>query len=265
MHRLQPHARRAFSIALPFVMTAIFTLALLGLARVNTGMNMASTSQKTSLSQNLREAIGTFVNNNALKIAFINNEPRFLLGVSGTELAGVHAKNGTLRFGDQEVVFGSHFANNDDLKQIFGSSTLKKVGVLEKTGTTLDWLTIMNKKTFESLPSHGEIRTVSTSGELKLFLVTATSTLAVFPTPLQESLAHVGEEMVLDGVTHQTVALGVRLAKKLQDASSPSKPHARFENLLGKKAVVIEVLPETHTLLDEAYFVGSAFSLHGGM
>ena len=257
--------RRAISITFPLIMTAIFTLALLGLARLSAGMDMTNTSQKAALSQNLRDSIGSFINNNTLKVVFINHEPRFLLGVSGTELAGVQATSGTLRFADQDVVLGARLAKSNTMEQIFGSSTLKQVGVLQETATELDWLAVMNKKTLNDLPYQAEVRTVSTPAGLKLFLITATSTLDVFPTAIQPSLQHVGEETVLDGVSYQTVALGSRLAKKLQDAKSPSKPHDRFENLLGKQAVVVEVLPETHTLLDEMYFVGEVFHLNSGM
>ncbi len=263
--QLSPAIRRTLSATSFLLMTAIFTLVLLALARVSAGMDMTATSQKVALSQNLRDSIGSFINNNTLRVRFIRNEPRFFLGVSGTELAGVQATSGTLRFADQDVVVGARLAKGNTLEQIFGSSTLKQVGVLNETATELDWLAIMNKKTLSDLPHQEEVRTVSTPAGLKLFLITATSTLDVFPVAIQPSLQHVGEETALDGVSYQTIALGSQLAATLQRANLPSKPHDRFENLLGKKAVVVEVLPETHTLLDEMYFVGSVFHLNGGM
>ena len=115
--RLRPHMRRAISITFPLIMTAIFTLALLGLARLSAGMDMTNTSQKAALSQNLRDSIGSFINNNTLKVVFINHEPRFLLGVSGTELAGVQATSGTLRFADQDVVLGARLAKSNTMEQ----------------------------------------------------------------------------------------------------------------------------------------------------
>lgn len=257
--------RRALSVASFLLVTTIFILVLLGLARVSAGMDMAATSQRAALSQNLRGAIGSFINNNTLSVRFIRNEPRFFLGVSGTELAGVQAASGTLRFANQEVVLGARLAKSGTSEQIFGSSTLKQVGILSETATELDWLAVVNKKTLSALPHQEEVRTVSTPAGLKLFLITVTSTLDVFPAAIQLSLQHVGEEAVLDGVPYQTIALGSQLAATLQRANLPSKSHDRFENLLGKKAVVVEVLPETHTLLDEMYFVGSVFHLNSSM
>lgn len=265
LRRFRPNRRNILSLASPFFMTAALTLVFFAFARVSVNMGMEAEAMTGSVKQDLRGTINTFINNNALKIEFVNNEPRFILGVSKTELVGITAKTGILRFGNQEVVFGSKAGDGDDMKQVLGQSELKNVGTLNETGTELDSFAIMNRKTFDMLPDHGGIRTVSTNGALRLFFIIATSSVDMFPDSIKGSLGNVGKMVELDGTGYQSVVLGSRLAEKLRIANQSFKLNDRFENLLGKRAVITGILPETYTLLDEMYFVGSDFRLSGGM
>ena len=247
LRRFRPNKRNILSAISPFIMTAALTIVFLSFAKISAGMDMVANAGMESTAQALRGNIGAFINNNTAKVVFVKNEPRFVLGVSGTELSGVKAKEGALLFADNEAVFGSDADGNTDVK---------KIGTLEKTGTALDQFVIVNKKTFDSLPNHGELRTVFSGGVLKLFLITATSSLEIFPEAAKLPLKIVGEKTVVDGMEYQNIVLGSRL---------PYKQNHAFENLLGKKATVSAVLPETHTLFDELYFVGPDFRPKGGL
>ncbi len=260
----KPNKRNYLSLMAPVVMVMAFTLGFIEFARLSSTMGnetMPIVSVQTATTLN------NFLVNRPAKINFSDGQPKLFLGTESftTELK---AKEGVLDLNSNEMVLGYEEAMmmewedlikgvGDTLTDFFGLPTVKVVGILESTGTSLDKYHFVNNDTLIKIDTVAEIRSVMEGEALKTFyFVTDTNVPDKFQVDMQGF-----EPVSLGGKKYLPIYIGSAEAKMMVDQGVISQMGDTVDDFWGNRVIVSGILPESQTALDTMYFVGSGFTL----
>src|SRR3989339_793512 len=175
----KPNKRNYVSMVAPFVLAIIFALVFVEFGRISSSMAASEGMNKVLVSQEAENEIVGLMTNNTNKIAFTaDGTPKLFLGLS--QLNGVKATEGSVISGDYQIVIGSEEATmmkkeglfknvGDTINNFFGIPYVTVTGVLEPTGTMMDYYHIMNFNTLSLISSAADIRLIKSNREIKIF------------------------------------------------------------------------------------------------
>lgn len=153
----------------------------------------------------------------------------------------------------EEKIFGNI---NDSINDFFGLSSVRVTGILEPTGTILDYYHIVNSNTFSQLRSAAEMETIKMGSEIKLIYKTDGNV----PLKFVGKIGSLGA-IEIGGNRYQEIYLGAGEADTLIRMKIFKTAGDRIEDLFGNRVIVLGVLPKTDTVLDRFYFVSGDFQV----
>ncbi len=144
-----------------------------------------------------------------------------------------------------------------ELVGAFGPKKVRIVGVLQKTGTIMDDLHIVNDATFAELASVGRMQIVDDLGLTKIFLfVDDTQTL---PKAIREPLQNA--QLETDATGRTSIAIGSREARMMKRLGLIKGEGSTVDGLFGANIRVEKILPATKTMLDEVHIIPASLTL----
>ncbi len=253
----------------PLVMVVLFLGAFVEFAKFSSKMsgmtddvNIKTYVQKD---ENLKNIINNTLLKNTSKIAFIDNVPKFLVGVDFID-EKIKVEKGNANLNDKgSVVLGANEAAmmideglikgvGSEIKDFLGLEKITIVGILEKTGTIADDYHFLNKNDFESLSNAKEDLVIKESKEkdLKMFYLMNENNI---PVQLQEVFKNRQEFYNIDNKKYLGVYIGFSEAKMMKKENLFNKEMDKIIDFFGKDVVIIKVLKRTMTSLDMMHFV----------
>ncbi|TSC52410.1 MAG: Cu2+-exporting ATPase [Parcubacteria group bacterium LiPW_41] len=261
----KPNKRNFLSIIAPVVMVIVFTFGFLQFAKLSSGMESQGTINMVSV-QNIA-TLNSFITNGQTKINFSDANPKLFLGANSMP-GMLKAKEGTLLLNNNEIIIGYKEAemmkkenlikgSGDTLINFFGLSSVKVVGILEPTGTIVDSYHFVNNATLSGLTSVAEVRFVTEKEIIKSFYFdNGVNIPEKFKTNIQGF-----DPVILGTKQYLPVYIGSGEAKMMIDKKLISKVGDVINNFFGNNVIVVGILPETKTILDDMHFVGQGFWL----
>ncbi|KKQ80265.1 MAG: hypothetical protein UT02_C0012G0016 [Parcubacteria group bacterium GW2011_GWC2_38_7] len=226
-------------------------------------------NQNTNISVSIETAsnINTLITTNPTKINFAEGNPKLFLGLD-TLPDYLKSSEGTISLGNDEMVIGYSEAMmmknenlikgpGDSLDNFFGLSTVKIVGILEATGTLADNYHFVNNTTLAKMTNTATIKYVAEKEILKNFYFTTASNT---PEKLKASLSGFNP-IKLEKKDYLPVYIGASEAKMMTENKLFNKIGDTIENFFGNNVIIVGILPETKTILDEFHFVSEQFWL----
>ncbi|EKE19896.1 MAG: hypothetical protein ACD_8C00090G0003 [uncultured bacterium] len=221
------------------------------------------------VSQQVMQKASAFIAQGALKINFDEGNPKVFLVANSIDptLAKV---DGSSTLSDNSMIIGSKEAAmmkeekliqkpGDVLKDFFGIPTMKVAGIAEATGTELDELHVVNKNTFANLTTSADVRAALNGKEAKLFYMVSGENI---PEKLQNNIASDSFGIITLGAKkYQPIYIGSAEAKVMIAEKLFQKEGDRIDNFFGNNVIVVGILPETKTILDNFHFVGADFQI----
>jgi len=262
----KPNKRNYISMVAPFVLAIIFALVFVEFGRISSSMAASEGMNKVLVSQEVESEIANLVASNQNKIAFApDGSPKLFLGLS--QLNGVKVKEGAIQSGDYQIVIGYDEAEmmkkeglfknvGDTINNFFGIPYVTVAGILEPTGTILDYYHIMNTNTLNLIQSTAEIQVAKSGREIKLFYKVNENVPAKFAGQII-SFAPVN----INGIQYQPIYIGADEAKAMIEEKLFKTAGDRLDNLFGNSVIIAGILPSTGTVLDRFHFVSSNFNL----
>lgn len=261
----RPGKRNYASLVAPLIMVIVFTFGFFEFAKFSSGMENQGMNKTVSIET--ATTLNTFLANGQTKINFAEGNPKLFLGAESLP-GSLKANAGTLALGDYEMVIGYKEAMmmkeekliqgpGDSLKDFFGLSSVKIVGIIEPTGTLIDDYHFVNGKTLLNMTNSAEIKIVAEKDITKNFyFVNATNT----PEKLKTSIKGF-DEVALGETKFLPIYVGSSEAEMMIRAKLITKPGDTIDNFFGNNIIVAGILPETQTALDSMHYVGQGFVL----
>jgi Cu+-exporting ATPase len=155
----RPNKRNYLSLVAPFLMVIIFTFGFFQFAKLSSGMENKGMALLVSIETATN--LNNFIADNQTKVNFAEGNLKLILGVDSLP-QGIKISEGGLMIGDDEMIIGYNEAMmmkkerlikgpGDSLKDFFGLSSVKIVGILKPTGTLIDDYHFVNKVTLEKM------------------------------------------------------------------------------------------------------------------
>jgi hypothetical protein len=144
-----------------------------------------------------------------------------------------------------------------ELVGAFGPEKVRITGVLQKTGTIMDDLHIVNDATFKELASIGRMQIIDDLGLTKIFLfVDDTEQL---PEAIKVPLQHARLETDAEG--RRSIAIGSREARMMRRLGLIQGEGSTVDGFFGANIRLERILPSTKTMLDEVHIVPASLTL----
>lgn len=261
----KPGKKNYLSLIAPIIMVVIFTFGFFEFAKLSSSME--DNGMTVTVSVQTATTINTFVASGETKINFNENVPKLILGADNFPNI-LKAKEGTLVLGDDEMVLGYSEAMmmkeeklingvGDSLKDFFGLSSVKIVGILEPTGTLLDSYHVINKNTLAKMPTTATFKNIAEQEIIKSFYFVVFSNT---PEKLKDSIGSFSP-VTLGTKKYLPIYIGSSEARMMIEAKLITKVGDTIDNLFSNDVIVAGILPETKTPLDMMHFVGPEFEL----
>ncbi len=280
LKRFKPGKKNYLSTIAPIIMITVFTFGFFQFARLSSGMEGEG---GVTVSVEVASDLNSFIANGQTKINFAEGTPKLFLGAD-TLPVQLKAKEGVLALANDEIIMGYDEAMmmieeklikgpGDSLKDFFGLSSVKVVGILEPTGTMIDNYHFVNNATLAKMTNSATVKYVAEKEVLKVFYfdvaapvatpVSGASVVAeVLPTPEKLKKDIQGFEVViLGGKKYLPIYIGSSEAKMMIESKLFSKVGDTIVDLFGNDVIIAGILPETKTVLDTMHFVGKGFEL----
>ncbi len=269
LRNFKPGRRNYISSIAPIIMMILFTGLFIEFARFSSNMATAEGMDKKVSQETIKQATG-LLTSGATRINFANGEPKLFVEANSDEVNTLKVKEGTNTLGKDEMIVGYEEAMmmkkekliekpGDILSNFFGVPQMKVVGILEPTGTNLDYFHIVNNETLNTVTTGGNVQVVAApDGSTKLFYFINNNT--------PEKIAN---EIKADGInpiyignkTYYPVAIGAKEAKMMQEENLFKNEGDTISQFFGNNIIVSNVLPETKTTLDRMHFVKEGFAI----
>ncbi len=258
----KPNKRNYVSLIAPFVLALIFALVFIEFGRLSSNMASAEGMNKVVVSQEVENKIVNLITTKATKITFAaDGAPKLFLGVG--QVNDLKTKEGSIQLGDNQVVLGYEeavmmkkenlfFNMGDNLNNFFGLPSVKIVGILEPTGTILDYYHLMNNNTFNFIQNVAVVKVLNSGKELKIFYLVNNN----IPTKLIGKINSFSP-VNINGMDYQPIYIGADEAQAMISENLFKIAGDRLDNLFGNKVIVVGVLPNTGTILDRFHFVSN--------
>jgi len=250
----------------PFILAILFTFMFIEFGKISSNMGNSGGMEKAAISAEMKNEIAEMVSSGQSKINFtVDGSPKLFLKARGID--GIKVKEGSSGLNDNEMIVGYEeamvmeeekiFENiNDSIDGFFGLSSVRVTGILERTGTILDYYHIVNSNTFSQLRSEAEMKAIKMGPEIKLIYEANGSVPLKFVGKI-DSLGAIN----IGGNRYQEIYLGAEEADALIKMKIFKTAGDRIEDLFGNRVIVLGVLPKTDTVLDRFYFVSGDFQV----
>lgn len=280
LKRFKPGKKNYLSTIAPIIMVTVFTFGFFEFARLSSGME----GEGVTISVEAASTLNSFVANGQTKINFAEGNPKLFLGAESLPV-GLKAKEGVLVLANNEMIIGYDEAMmmieenlikgpGDSLKDFFGLSSVKIVGILEPTGTVIDDYHFVNNATLARMTNAATVKYVAEEDVIKAFyfdvpMVAAAvavpasgSVVEVLPTPekLKNNIQGF-DEVIFGGKKYLPIYIGSSEAEMMIENKLFSKVGDTVVDFFGNNVIVAGILPETKTTLDTMHFVGQGFEL----
>lgn len=261
----KPGKKNYLSLIAPIIMVVVFTFGFFEFAKLSSSME--ENGMTVTVSVQTATTVNTFVASGQTKINFNENVPKLILGADNFPSI-LKTKEGTLVLGDDEMVLGYSEAMmmkeeklingvGDSLKDFFGLSSVKIVGILEPTGTLLDSYHVINKNTLAKMPTTATFKNIAEQEIIKSFYFVVFSNT---PEKLKNSIGSFSP-VTLGTKKYLPIYIGSSEARMMIEAKLITKVGDTIDNLFSNDVIVAGILPETKTPLDMMHFVGPEFEL----
>lgn len=280
LKRFKPGKKNYLSTIAPIIMITVFTFGFFQFARLSSGMEGEG---GVTVSVEVASDLNSFIANGQTKINFAEGTPKLFLGAD-TLPVQLKAKEGVLALANDEIIMGYDEAMmmieeklikgpGDSLKDFFGLSSVKVVGILEPTGTMIDNYHFINNATLAKMTNSATLKYVAEEEVIKAFYFVIASPVAttasaasvvaeVLPTPEKLKNDIQGFDIVtLGGKKYLPIYIGSSEAKMMIENKLFSKVGDTIVDLFGNDVIIAGILPETKTVLDTMHFVGKGFDL----
>jgi hypothetical protein len=286
----RPRRRNWLSLAAPAVMVLVFGFLFLKFAQFSSAMGeapakmpaVAAVQDKTTVSvgmnvdskaeTTLKAAVPviSYLARQKAKIGFSEGSPKLFVGIDSVDPVVIKAKQGIAALNDNEMLIGSDeaammiaeklFAKPGDVvKNFFGLPQITVAGILEPTDTLLDRFHLLNAATYARLTAVADLRFAVAGNQLKVFYPIAAGTL---PDSFADRIGFDSfAPLKLGGQSYQPVAVGSREAEMMISEKLFTKVGDTLDNFFGNRAVIIDILPATGTIMDELHYVSADFRL----
>jgi len=261
----KPGKRNYLSLIAPIVMVVIFTFGFFEFAKLSSSMEdsrmnlIVSTQTATTLNE--------FIAGSKTKINFADGNPKLILSVDNLP-KDLKASSGSLALNENEIILGSNEAMmmkkeklitgvGDSLKDFFGLTSVKIVGILAPTGTLIDDYHFVNNVTFTKMTNVAPIEYIAEKEVMKSFYFDITNNT---PDKLKNNIKSF-EIVNLADKHYLPIYIGSSEAKMMIEKKLISKKGDTIDNLFGNDVIIAGILPETKTTLDMMHFVGPGFVL----
>lgn len=259
----KPGKRNYISAIAPIFMMVIFTLIFIQFARFSSNMNLG-----TEMAANISAV--KILGNKETRINFAEGNPKLFLGTDKID-KDIKVKEGSKEIKDNEMVIGYEEAmmmkkeklfskSGDSVANFFGVSSIKVVGILEPTGTLLDYYHIVRTNTLSSIPSSAKVTVKLTPGnDVKVFYFVNDKNI---PAKIQQSVKpEMGAPLYIGSTKYSPVFIGSNEAQLMLKEKLFSKEGDQISSFFGNNIIVSQVLPKTGTTLDSILFVRDDFTL----
>lgn len=266
LRNFKPGRKNYISSIAPLIMMVLFTALFIQFARFSSDMATAEGKDNKVSVEAVKQASGVLTSG-ATKINFANGEPKLFVEADNEEVKTLTV-DGTNILSKDEMIVGYEEAMmmkkekliekpGDTIANFFGVSQMKVVGVLEPTGTNLDYFHIVNGETLNTLSNSGNVQAISApDGSTKLFYFLNNNT----PEKLSNEIPSDGiNPITIANKTYYPVAIGAEEAKMMQEENLFKKEGDTISPFFGNNIIVSNVLPETKTVLDKMHFVKQGF------
>lgn len=266
LRNFRPGRKNYISSIAPLIMMILFTALFIQFARFSSNMATAE-GMKTQVSAETVKTASSILTTGAVKINFANGEPKLFVEADNEEIKTLKAE-GVNTPGKDEMIVGYEEAMmmkkeklitkaGDTIANFFGVQNMKVAGILEPTGTNLDYFHIVNAETLNALNNSANIQAVSApDGSTKLFYYINNN----IPEKINDEINNDGINPInIAGKTYYPVVIGAEEAKMMQSENLFEKEGDTISPFFGNNIIVADVLPETETLLDRMHFVKEGF------
>ncbi|MFA6514316.1 MAG: heavy metal translocating P-type ATPase [Patescibacteria group bacterium] len=261
----KPNKRNYLSLLAPFIMVIVFTFGFFQFAKLSSNMENKGMALLVSIEK--ASSLNNFLADNPTKINFAEGNPKLFLGVDNLPNM-LKTSEGALVLGDDEMVIGYNEAmmmkkeklikgTGSSLKDFFGLSSVKVVGVLKPTGTLVDDYHFMNKTTLANIIGVAEVKYVAEKEIIKSFYFVNETNI---PEKVKNNIKSFAI-ITLDDKKYLPIYIGAREAQMMIDAKLINKADDMIDDLFGNAVIIAGILPETKTSLDMMHFVGPDFEI----
>lgn len=269
LRNFRPGRRNYISSIAPLIMMILFTALFIQFARFSSNMATAEGMETKANPEAMKQA-SAVLTSGATKINFANGEPKLFVEAGNDETKALKTEEGTNTLGKDEMIVGYEEAmmmkkekligkTGDTIANFFGVPQMKVVGILEPTGTNLDYFHIVNGETLNTLSNSGTVQAVAApDGATKLFYFLNNNT----PEKISSEIPNDGiNPITIANKTYYPVAIGAEEAKMMQEENLFKNEGDSISPFFGNNIIVSNVLPETKTVLDKMHFVKEGFAI----
>jgi len=243
----KPGKRNYLSLIAPIVMVVIFTFGFFEFAKLSSSMEdsrmnlIVSTQTATTLNE--------FIAGSKTKINFADGNPKLILSVDNLP-KDLKASSGSLALNENEIILGSNEAMmmkkeklitgvGDSLKDFFGLTSVKIVGILAPTGTLIDDYHFVNNVTFTKMTNVAPIEYIAEKEVMKSFYFDITNNT---PDKLKNNIKSF-EIVNLADKHYLPIYIGSSEAKMMIEKKLISKKGDTIDNLFGNDVIIAGILP----------------------
>lgn len=259
----RPGRRNYLSLVAPVVLVVAFSWLFIGFAQFSSRME-----NDGPVNKEVQAATAAYVETARMKIAYADGLPKLFLSAADAPRAlklqeGImELRPNTMLIGFDEAVMMKEeklFAKpGDQLTNFFGVPTMSIGGVLEKTGTVLDMVHIVDQETWNTIQGDDRIVVVAAGDVIKLFhTVTADTVPEVYRGKLNPDVPPIS----LGGSVYFPIYIGAKEAAMMKEEGLFKKSGDTLPKLFGNAVIIADILPETDTALDMFHFVGEGFDI----
>lgn len=264
----KPGKKNYLSAIAPLLMVLIFSYMFFQFAQFSSGMSSDSSAMKVQLSAESKKYISSLFLSGKTKVAFAEDAPKLFLQTTSLDARLLKVNEGTVTLGKNEMIIGYKEAmmmkeekliqkTGDTLSNFFGIPSMKVVGILAPTGTSIDNYHLVNDETFVLIQGEANVQSlIGPDGSIKLFYVVT----GVAPQRVANEVSlSLLSPVSVGSAKYIPVFIGVDEAQMMIDEKLFQKRGDIIEGFFGNDAIIAGVLPKTNTPLDTMHFVGDAF------
>lgn len=264
----KPGKKNYLSAIAPLLMVLVFSYMFFQFAQFSSGMSSDSSAMKVQLSVESKKYINSLFLSGKTKVAFADDAPKLFLQTTSLDARLLKVSEGTVTLGKNEMVIGYKEAmmmkeekliqkTGDTLSNFFGIPSMKVVGILAPTGTSIDNYHLVGGETFELIQGEGNVQSlIGPDGSIKLFYVVT----GVAPQRVANEVSlSLLSPVSVGSAKYIPVFIGVDEAQMMIDEKLFQKRGDIIEGFFGNDAIIAGVLPKTNTPLDTMHFVGDTF------
>jgi len=258
----KPVKKNYASMFAPLVMTVFFLFIFFEFAQLSSGMTTMQVAPQ------VKTAVASIFKKGETKIDFADGNPKLFVSLSTLlDTKILKLKEGAAHLGKNEMILGYEEGtmmqreklinrSGDILKDFFGLSEMRVVGILERTGTIIDSFHIINQKTFTTLNNEGMLKaSVEEDNEVELFYAITKQV----PTKYQNNMTLGSLYPIIEkDKTYIPMYFGFEQGV-MMIKQGEFKKNGDVLSELGNNNIVAGILPKTGTALDMMHFVGEDF------